>query len=79
MGSGMFVQEFDKRLFGSTSLVRNRGFGVLAFGEVLDRRVAGDTLLSSEGTGVFGFGVDLGDYDGVFKNEIVGQGFPDWG
>lgn len=79
MGSCMFVQEFDKRLFGSTTLVRNRGFDILAFGEVLDRRIAGDTLFSSEGTGVFGFGVYLGDYDGVFKNEIVGQGFPGWG
>jgi hypothetical protein len=32
-----------------------------------------------KGFGIFGFGVNLGDQDGGFGDEVVSEGFPDGG
>jgi hypothetical protein len=36
-------------------------------------------LLLCEGLGVLSFSVDLGNQNTGLGNEVVGEGFPDWG
>lgn len=74
VGTGLLVNELDKGIFGaSTGVVLGLGG---ALGEELDGRVSGDALLLGQGTGILGFGIDLGDNDVGFADVVIGEGFP---
>ena len=68
VGSSVGVDELDKVLLGASALVWEGLGGALL--EVLDGGVRADALLGSNGLGVLGFGVDLGDQDAGLEGKI---------
>ena len=75
MGASVGVEEVDEVLLGAGASVWEGLSGSL--GEVLDGGVGRDALLLSEGLGVLGFRVNLGDQNAGLGDEVVGEGFPD--
>lgn len=74
MRANLFIDECDKSLFGTTTLVG--GSLLAASGKELDGRVRADTLLLRDGLAVRGFCVDLGNNDVGVISEVSGDFLP---
>lgn len=77
VSAGLLVDELDEGLLGASAGVV-LGLGG-ALGEELDGRVSGDALFLGQGTGVLGFGIDLGDNDVGLAGVVIGEGLPGGG
>jgi hypothetical protein len=77
VSSGLLVDVADEVFLGTTTLVCN--WLIRASREELDSWVARDSVLLSQGLGVLGLAVNLGNNDVLVTGEINGKVFPGWG